>query len=378
MAFHELGIPASSCTVTVKAFNVIDDPSTVKVPAALFLTPVLAGCENMPCPAFAFLIENSTTKQRVMFDLGPRKDPENAAPSIAEAAKAGVMVLPVGRDITEQLVDDGVPLDSICAAIFMVGDHGIYFVYTNRLTIPLAHFDHTGDMSKFPPSTDLVLGRDTVTETYLTNPKSRLLDSDFAGRNLVKVDFTKSQLEIGGFKAHDYFGDGGFYLLDVPGHLSGHVCGLARVTPTSFVLLGADSCHHAGLLRPTAQLHTNFPCPGELLAATRSSVSATHFSPLDATGAFDLASRTTPLLDVSDSGVFEDPLTARVSLKELTKFDANADVLVVLAHDLSLVPVVGPFPKLLNDWQAKGWKELVTWAFVDEENPAFRFSPQAA
>ncbi|KAJ7755389.1 hypothetical protein DFH07DRAFT_743247 [Mycena maculata] len=359
MTFHTLGIPDSSSIVTLTAFDVVDDPGVVKVPVAALFGPILPGHENLPAPVFAFLVENATTKQRVMFDLGPRKDAENAAPPIVELIKGA---FPISRDITEQLVDAGIPLDSISAAIW---SH--------------AHVDHIGsDMSKFPPSTDLVFGRDTLTDTYPTKPTSTLLESDFAGRNLVKVDFTKSELEFGGLKAHDYFGDGSFYLLDVPGHLSGHVCGLARVTPTSFILLGADACHHAGALRPTEHLHRSFPCPGALLAATRSSVSAAHFSPLDSTGAFDLASRTTPLLDVADGGIFEDPPTARASLEELAKFDANADVFVVLAHDISLVPVVGPFPKLLNDWQARGWKDEVTWAFIDEGNPAFRFSPKAA
>jgi hypothetical protein len=157
-------------------------------------------------------------------------------------------------------------------------------------------------------------------------------------------------------------------------HISGHICALARVTPDSFVFLGADSCHHAGLLRPTSQLHKYFPCPGELLAATRSSVSATHFSPLDATGSFDLAARTTPLLDIPEGGFFDDPVTARLSLKKIHSFDANEDVFMVLAHDESLVHVVGPFPTLLDGWKAKGWKKLVTWAFLEEKNPAFMFN----
>jgi hypothetical protein len=214
-----------------------------------------------------------------------------------------------------------------------------------------------------------------------------------SGRKLVPVDFSTSVLVFGGLKAHDFFGDGSLYLLDVPGvraastvehdsdlvpqHIAGHVCALARVTPDSFIFLGGDSCHHAGLLRPTSQLHKHFPCPGALLAATRSSVSVTHFSPSDATGSFDLAARTTPLLDVAEGGFFEDPPTARLSLNKVHSFDANEDVFVVLAHDESLMPVVGPFPTLLDGWKAKGWKKLVTLAFLDEKNPAFRFNAKA-
>jgi len=285
---------------------------------------------------------------------------ENAAPSIADAVKAGAMVMPVSQDIVEQLINAGIPLDSISAVVW---SH--------------AHFDHTGDMSKFPSSTNLVFGKDMVRETYVSNPKSTLLESDLAGRKLVEIDFDKSELELGGLKAHDFFGDGSFYLLDVPGHLSGHACGLARVTPTSFLFLGADSCHHAGLLRPTEQLHRHLPCPGHILQTTRRSVSATHF-PTPNADEFDLALRTTPLLDVAENGYFEDTGRARASLKKIGNFDANADVFVMLAHDESLIPVVGPFPASLNEWKVKGWKKLVTWAFLDEQNPAFRFNAKAA
>jgi hypothetical protein len=52
-------------------------------------------------------------------------------------------------------------------------------------------------------------------------------------------------------------------------------------------------------------------------------------------------------------------------------------VFVVLAHDESVAPVIRPgaaaYPVVLDEWQAKGWKEEATWAFLDEKNPAFRF-----
>ncbi|KAJ7755382.1 hypothetical protein DFH07DRAFT_700326, partial [Mycena maculata] len=221
-----------------------------------------------------------------------------------------------------------------------------------------------GDKSKFSSSTDLVYGQDTVMDTYLTNPMSTLLGSDLAGRKLVRVDFTKSQLEIGGFKAHDYTGDGSFYLLDVPGVCltlvspTHHLYNLTvhTINPAIFVLLGADTCHHAGVLRPTEHLHKGFPCPGDLLAATRRSISATHFPPPDPAGEFDLAARISPLLDVAETAYFADPPTARVSVRKLARFDADVDVFVVLAHDESIVPVAGPFPTLLNEcqWRAKG------------------------
>ncbi|KAF7365240.1 Metallo-beta-lactamase superfamily protein [Mycena venus] len=359
MSFRDLGIPASEAVVSVKAYNIIHDVRAVCAPAGAFMRPVLPGHEVFRAPVFAFLIEHGATGRRVMFDLGVRRDPENAAPRVAQLFKTG-WAMPVDRDITEQLVDDGVDLESISTVIW---SH--------------AHFDHTGDMSKLPASTELAFGSATVLESYEVNPNSSLQESDFSGRKLVPIDFERSQLEIGGFKAHDFFEDGSLYLLDVPGHLAGHVCALARVTPTSFVFLGGDACHHAGMFRPTDKLHHHFPCPGELLAATQHTVSATDFPPPDAAGQFDLAARKTPMLEVAENGAYEDAPAARKSIAKIGDFDANEDVFVMLAHDESLAETIGPFPVLVNSWQEKGWKIRFTWAFLDEANLAFRFNAKA-
>ncbi|KAF7326428.1 Metallo-beta-lactamase superfamily protein [Mycena sanguinolenta] len=355
MSFRDLGIPASTSTVTVRIFDVVSDPQDMISSAANFLSPVPPGYENIPLPIFAFLIQNNSTKQRVMFDLGIRKDLENAAPSVAELVNTGRLKIPVKKDIVEQLEDDKVDLESISAVIW---SH--------------SHVDHTGDMSKWPSSTDLVVSSKMVLETYESNPCD--------GRKVVPLAFDDESLpEIGGFKAHDYFSDGSLYILDVPGHQAGHTCALARVTPNSFLFLGADICHHPGVFRPTSKLHQHVPCPGALLAATRISISPSHVqAPSFIAGEFDLASRTTPLLAIPDKGYFEDPVTARASIEKMTDFDANADVLVVIAHDESLGGVIGALPASLDEWKAKGWKKEGTWAFLDEKNPAFRFGLKTA
>jgi hypothetical protein len=118
MSFTDLNIPASSSTVTVKIFDVVDDPQKIIAAAASFVSPVAPGYENLTCPMFAFLVENTTTKTRVLFDLGPRKDLENGAPGMAAAVKAGAASMPVTKDIGEQLVENGVELSSISAAIW--------------------------------------------------------------------------------------------------------------------------------------------------------------------------------------------------------------------------------------------------------------------
>ncbi|KAJ7717790.1 hypothetical protein B0H16DRAFT_1700848 [Mycena metata] len=363
MSFTDLGIPSSTATVSVTAFNIVD-ARTVSVLANTLMKPVGAGHELFRFPIFTFLITHAALGRRVLFDLGVRKDLENTALAVAADVRAGLIVMPVERDFVEQLGDYGVDAGSISAAIW---SH--------------AHFDHIGDVSKFPASTDLVFGVGTPCETRPSHPHAMLMESDLAGRNLVPIAFDESSLQIGGFKAHDYFGDGSLYLLDVPGHLSGHMCALTRVTPTSFLFLGGDAAHHVGMLRPTAALHRAFPAPPALLTSTKRSVAPTAIAPAsnDTTDAkpFDLAARTTPLLDVAEGGYYQDAPTSRASIALLGAFDANPDVLVVLAHDESLLEIVGPaFPAKLDGWKETGWKERAVWAFLEEGNAAFRFGDE--
>ncbi|KAJ7032680.1 hypothetical protein C8F04DRAFT_1235266 [Mycena alexandri] len=361
MSFHDLGIPRSTATVCVTAFNVVD-ARAVSVLANTLMKPVGASYELFRFPIFTFLITHTASGRRVLFDLGARKDLENTTPAIAEDVRSGLIVMPIARDFVEQLGDYGVQAESISAAIW---SH--------------AHFDHIGDVSRFPASTDLVFGDATPRKTRPSHPQAMLMESDLTGRKLVPIAFDDSSLQIGGFKAHDYFGDGSLYLLDVPGHLSGHICALTRVTPTSFCFLGGDAAHHVGMIRPTAALHHSFPAPPALLASTKHSVALTAIAPsasidTDTDQPFDLAARTTPLLDVAEGGYYEDAPTARASIALIGAFDANPDVLVVLAHDESLLDIVGPeFPASLDRWQERGWKERAVWAFLEEGNVAFRF-----
>jgi hypothetical protein len=147
------------------------------------------------------------------------------------------------------------------------------------------------------------------------------------------------------------------------------------VTPTSFIVLGADICHHVGQLRPRPQFQRTYPCPAELLTKTKASISTDYFwSPDSHAGDFDMLSRAQPLLSIPDSGGDANPVVSRVSLDKIAVFDADEDFFVVLAHDESLVGVLPYFPESLSAWRGKKMKDKAVWGFVDERNPAFRFS----
>jgi hypothetical protein len=196
-------------------------------------------------------------------------------------------------------------------------------------------------------------------------------------------------------KAIDHFGDGSFYLLDTPGvsfqpdlkrpvlmrslkHFTGHMSALARVTPSSFIVLGGDTHHHVGQFRPTGAFQDTIPCPGDLLADARNAISIDFFWSTKTTpGAFDIPSRTKPFFALSDvpGSFYEDPVTATLTVDKLAAFDADADFLTIITHDQSIQSILPYFPASLSTWQADGLKAKTAWQFVDPANPAFLFSP---
>ncbi|KAG5645971.1 hypothetical protein DXG03_004763 [Asterophora parasitica] len=356
-SYTDLGIPTSTSTINVSVFDMASGHD--RAPAALFMAPILPGNENLSGPMYAFLVEHKASGRRVMFDLGPRKDLENCVKPLAEMYEKEIFQTFVEKDITEQLVEGGIPLESVDTVIW---SH--------------SHFDHTGDMAKWPAATQLVVGQGTLLEPFSVNSKSSLLDSDVSDHKIRKIKFDESSHKFGDFRAVDFFGDGSFYLLDAPGHLSGHMVALARVTPTTFLLLGGDTCHHVGQMRPNEHFHRHHPCPGDLLAAARSSISTEYFGPTFEDGTFDLASRKVPLLQIPENTFYEDEPKARETISHLGVLDANDDVFVIMAHDISLTKVIEKYPARLNAWKEKGWKQKAVWGFVDEKNPAFIFAPK--
>ncbi|KAL0573959.1 hypothetical protein V5O48_008000 [Marasmius crinis-equi] len=358
----DLNIPFSNSTVTVQALDTLTPAS--HGPASYFLSPTLPGRELAWFPDLAFLIEHNG--RRIMFDLGLRKDQENFPPALrAMTVAVKEYGMKCNRDVVDQLLEGGIELESVEAVIW---SH--------------THFDHIGDMSRWPHTTKLIVGPGSDRKTYPTVPDAHLLESDFAGREVQELSFIDSSLKIAGAPAIDFFGDGSLYILDLPGHLPGHLGALARVKPNSFVAFGGDTCHHVGHLRPNEFHHKTHPCPGHILTSTRKSISTEYFpSPLHPdSNEFDLARRDTPLLTIpSPDGdkptAHIDPVKAKESIRTLSLLDSHPDVFVAIAHDLTLVEVVDLFPGKLDDWKEKGWKEKALWAFLKEDNKSFRFNP---
>ena len=285
-----------------------------------------------------------------MFDLGVRKDWRNYAPSIVALIEKTTVVE------TESNLSEILNADQVL---------GVKSEDIDSIILSHHHFDHIGDPSLFPSSTALIVGpgfKQQYMPGYPTRKDAAVLDADFHGKIVQEVDFSSQAVKIGGFDALDFFGDGSFYLLNAPGHSIGHICGLARVTcnPDSFVFMGADACHHAGLIRPTDYLpiptsvrpspissYSNM-CPGEVLVKLHPRQSARE-----------------PFFRLSHT-MFPEFEEAEDTIRKIIELDASENILVVLAHDASLIDKIDLFPQIVNGWKEKKVKEKSRWAFCND------------
>jgi glyoxylase-like metal-dependent hydrolase (beta-lactamase superfamily II) len=312
----------------------------------LMVQPEIANFKTVTCPAYSFLIHHPSSNRKLIFDLGVRKNWEESAPYIVDRIKKGGWNVAVEKDVAQTLEDNGVPTKEIEAIVW---SH--------------YHWDHTGDPTRFPSSTTLIVGpgfKGRWPNAYPTKPDAPIREDAWKDRELREMTFDPSKLKIGRFNAFDYFGDGSFYLLDTPGHLLGHLCGLARTTKDTFIFMGGDSAHHAGEIRPTEynplpsdiKLTPNpshFPhmCPGEILQQ--------YVHPEQ--------SATKPFYSAAP-GFNENHDIAEWTIEGVEEFDADNNVLVVVAHDASLKDVVEFFPKPANEWKTEDWGKNGRWRFL--------------
>lgn len=253
------------------------------------------------------------------------------------------------------------------------------------------HWDHLGDPSTFPHSTDVVVGPGFCEEFFPGGepiPDSPIKWEYLENRKLREVIEAEFDQTFGGFPAHDFFGDGSFYLLHSPGvcftisqsmqvranvnaskHAIGHICGLARTTcnPDTFILMGGDIASHAGEFRPSkyiplpAMIRPNplnpaspTPCPGHIFEKIHPQKSGT--SPYYRHGTW-----------ADGDSTAEDLPAAIASLEKLQVVDAwSSSVFVILAHDENVGEVLDFFPKAANCWKQLGWGDSARWMFLGD------------
>lgn len=186
------------------------------------------------------------------------------------------------------------------------------------------HFDHTGDCTKFPQA-EIIVGPGSSAATYPgwpATPKSPFGSDILQHPKLRELSFEKEPwAPFRQFhRAHDFFGDGSFYLIDTPGHMPGHLGAMARLGEGEWVFMGGDCCHHRALL--------------------------TGHRPISVTVGPGIA-----------PSFHSDPAVASETIKKIRLLEKAGDVLVALAHDAMLDGRMPEYPKQLNGWRASSWKK---------------------
>jgi glyoxylase-like metal-dependent hydrolase (beta-lactamase superfamily II) len=346
----DLNIPSSTSTVTVR---MIDTTSYGFAPIDLMLRPKpVPGKTSFHFICFSFLITNNQTGEHAIFDIGIRKDWQTGYPPAfySYIGDKGFMKVSVEKDIKDILeTDNNFPLSNIKIVIW---SH--------------QHFDHRGDMTIFPSATKLIIGPDTLSTygTYPSKPDAELHEDQLKGREVIELTDKHLTLTIGDYPAYDLFGDGSFYLMHSPGHTAGHLSALARVTsnPDTFILLGGDCCHHPAQFRPsplspvpdsisllpTTKAFSSSVPPEAPIPTTRTITACpgAYISKLHRNQSFD-----EPFYDLLPNGINHNYANAISSRDKMMAFDAHPDVLVIIAHDVSVLGFLPLYPESLNDWK---------------------------
>ncbi|KAF8267290.1 beta-lactamase-like protein [Lactarius quietus] len=348
-----LSLPASKgSTVRVSVMNV----GSLVVPSSAMVQPQIHGHEAMKLPFYSFLVENEKVGKKVLFDLGIMKTWKEKLPQFLRQIQSAGATIDAPADVCDILKAASVPLSSIDFAIW--SHH---------------HADHTGDLTLFPPSTSLVVGPGFKSHPltypgYPVNPKAQTRHEAFEGRELIELDFSgsASTLKVAGLRAIDWFDDGSFYLLEAPGHTADHIMALARTSADKFVLLAGDDAHHCGEFRPSPLT----PLPDSISPSPfehPTSASVCPCSLFERIHPSPESFRTAPFYEAA-APLVDDPVAHRTTIEAIKMLDASPDVFVIIAHDASLLDVLGFFPTAdLAGWEMRPSKKDVSqWRFLND------------
>lgn len=302
-------------------------------------------------PDYVFLIEHTATGTQYIFDLGMRKDLENLPPLLVKHTLPDFQCEPKSpADILKEHGTAKQQPEEVRAVIF---SH--------------MHFDHVGDGAKAGfTNAELWVGptcctyarpgypvdenAPTLSETLPTDGSRKIVEA-YVSDGMLKqagdkragkvaegidkglyeaVDLKKPNwIGLGAFdRAFDVFGDGSAYLIDVPGHSSGHQMMLVRTKAdaaanSTFILLAGDCFHHTDLLEDP--LRTARP-------------------------------------PYSKSCMHADPDEAIESIRRTREFAKKENIWVLAAHDFNAGERIAPGEKEIeglvevNDWYDKKWK----------------------
>ena len=279
--------------VQVSALN----GGSLTLPERLFVTDADPD-KRATVPSLCFLIQHPSTPSsnssnptpptttRLVFDLGVKRDlssyvpgmhshisqrhPINTLPDTAASLRSGG--LDPATDIDTVLLSHthwdhiGTPAD-FSRATFVVGAGTLRLAMHGAPHYPPAMFDPEllppGRTFELPPATT-----DTQSPTA-------------AAQQQTQTSHTWEPLSVFPY-ALDFFDDGSLYVIDAPGHLTGHINLLCRLAADRWVYLGGDCCHDPRIITGkkdvaeysdgeggTRSVHMNLPKARETLGRVR-------------------------------------------------------------------------------------------------------------
>jgi glyoxylase-like metal-dependent hydrolase (beta-lactamase superfamily II) len=216
----------------------------LELPLVMFTTSTTDPNVISIAPSLSFLLQHSTSNKKFVFDLGIRRDWENYPPKTVERIK-NFFKLHVPEDVVESLAKGGTSPSDI-----------------SIVCLSHCHFDHVGDTTPFTSST-FVVGAEATSlfnPGYPADPKSNFA-SDLLPPSRTKFLSPDSWQPLGPFPhALDFYGDGSLYIVNAPGHLSGHINVLARTSADgAWIYLAADSAHHWDLITGKGDIAVGHP-----------------------------------------------------------------------------------------------------------------------
>ncbi|KAJ3802517.1 beta-lactamase-like protein [Lentinula aff. detonsa] len=216
----------------------------LNLPLPIFLDNAAPGSAIL-APSLSFLLHHSKTDKKLVFDLGIRKDIENAPPAVQEWIVAASFHTSVPQDVTESLTHGGLSpsdVDTVC--------------------ISHCHWDHTGDTKPFVNS-EFIVGAASASffkPGYPEDPDSPFT-SDLLPQGRTRFVELHEHPPLGPFPhALDLYSDGSLYIVDAAGHLPGHLLLIARTSADgAWILLGGDSAHHWNLITGESKIADGRP-----------------------------------------------------------------------------------------------------------------------